>query len=282
MGRRRDTPDFLRSNKFPALEYQPKTQERELTGKLIASTSAKEREALGQNLLDEICRSLKIPRARLRVFEERQPHKLRGGKLAYKLYGLYRCESAVIEIANLTSIRKQVVAGKTFLDTLIHELMHHIDRKFLRIPSTPHSPGFYARIEDLKTKLMRVKGGEQASPQEAAWQKPENLTRAFEMAAADARSRNDHQEPGKPSTTVSGESRAETRNPRRTSPGESRVSASPPSRDAGAKKPPAKPPRSRGEENISPNHPPKDASAEKEPQLSFDFQFLQSTLDKQY
>ena len=38
--------------------------------------------------------------------------------------------------------------------------MHHIDRKFLRIPSTPHSPGFYARIEDLKSKLMRKKGGE--------------------------------------------------------------------------------------------------------------------------
>ena len=267
MGRRRDTPDFTRSNKFPALEYQPKAQERELTGKLIASTSAKEREALGQKLLDEICRSLKIPRARLRVFAERQPHKLRGGKLAYKLYGVYRCDSAVIEIANLTSIRKQVVAGKTFLDTLIHELMHHIDRKFLRIPSTPHSPGFYARIEDLKTKLMRVKDWERASPQEAAWQKPENLTRAFEMAAADARSRNDYQNREQPSEAA----RSEARDPSWTPPGESRVSASPPSRDVDAKKPRKKPLRTQGEENVSSNHPPKDVSEEKEPQLSFDF-----------
>ena len=267
MGRRRDTPDFTRSNKFPTLEYQPASLERELTSRLIASTSAREREALGQNLLDEICRSLKIPRARLRVFEERQPHKLRGGKLAYKLYGVYRCDSAVIEIANLTSIRKQIVAGKTFLDTLIHELMHHIDRKFLRIPSTPHSPGFYARIEDLKTKLMRGRGGERASPQEAAWQKPENLTRAFEMAAADARSRNDHQNREQPSEAA----RSEARNPSWTPLGESRVSASSPSRDVDAKKPHQKPPRTRGEENISPNHPPKDASGEKEPQLLFNF-----------
>ena len=136
MGRRRDTPDFTRSNKLPALKYQPTSQERELTGKLIASTSAHEREALGQKLLDNICRALKISRTRLRVSDERQPHKLRGGKLAYKLYGVYYCENAVIEIANLTSIREQVVAGKTFLDTLIHELMHHIDRKIS--PNTIH------------------------------------------------------------------------------------------------------------------------------------------------
>ncbi len=168
MGRRRDSPDFIRSNKIPALDYRPAARERELTRKLIASTSAGEREVLGQNLLDSICRSLKIPRVRLRVFEKRQPHKLRDGKLAYKLFGVYYCDSAIIEIANLTSIRKQTVAGKTFLDTLIHELMHHVDRKFLRIPSTPHSYGFYARIADLKNKLMRAKGAEHPSSQEAA------------------------------------------------------------------------------------------------------------------
>ncbi len=271
MGRRRDTPDFTRSNKIPALEYQPKAQERELTSRLIASRSASEREALGQNLLDGICRSLKISRARLRVFEERQPHKLRGGRLAYKLYGVYHCDSAVIEIANLTSIRKQVVAGKTFLDTLIHELMHHIDRKLLRIPSTPHGPGFYARIEDLKAKLMRGRGGEREAPQEAAWQKPKDLTAALESAAADARSRNDHSNREQPSEAVSGESRVETRNSRSALPEESDSLAQAPLVDANAENPPQKPPRARGEESISANHPPKDASGEKEPQLSFDF-----------
>ncbi len=271
MGRRRDTPDFTRSNKIPALEYHPAPGERELTGRLIASTSAREREALGQELLDNICRNLKIPRARLRVFEERQPHKLRGGKLAYKLYGVYRCDSAVIEIANLTSIRKQVVAGKTFLDTLIHELMHHIDRKLLRIPSTPHSPGFYARIEDLKTKLMRTRGGERASPQEAAWQRPKNLTAALETAVTDVRSRNDHQNRQQPNEAVSGGSRDEARNPRWAPPGESEHLAQAPPEETGAKKPRKKPPCTQGEERISTNHPQKDASAEKEPQLSFDF-----------
>lgn len=271
MGRRRDTPDFTRSNKIPALEYQPKARERELTRKLIASTSASEREALGQKLLDNICRSLKISRARLRVFEERQPHKLRGGRLAYKLYGVYHCDSAVIEIANLTSIRKQVVAGKTFLDTLVHELMHHIDRKFLRIPSTPHSPGFYARIEDLKAKLMRGRSTDRTSPQEAAWEKPYNLTAALETAVTDARSRNDRPNREQPDEAISGERRAETRTPRWIPPGESDSPAQAPLVDASAENPPKNPPRIQGEERVSPNHPQNDASAEKEPQLSFDF-----------
>ena len=264
MGRRRNTPDFTRSNKFPALEYRPTDEERELTRKLIESTSAREREALGQKLLDNICRSLKISRARLRVINERQPHEMYEGKLAYKLYGVYHCRKETIEIANLTSIRKQIVAGKTFLDTLIHELMHHIDRKFLRIPSTPHSPGFYARIEDLKAKLMRIRGGERASSQEAVWQKPENLTRAFEMAAADVKSRNDSQEPGRPNAA----SRPETRKPRWPPPGQSELPTHARPEEA---KSPQKPPRTRGEEDISSNHLQKGASGEKEPQLSFDF-----------
>lgn len=263
MGRRRDTPDFTRSNKFPALEYRPKAQERELTRKLIESQSAREREALGQELLDSICRSLEIPRARLRVINERQPHEMYEGKLAYKLYGVYHCRSAMIEIANLTSIRKQVVAGKTFLDTLIHELMHHIDRKFLRIPSTPHSPGFYARIEDLKAKLMRMRGGDRTSPQETAWQRPRDLTAALESAISSAQAGNAPQNPGNPVPAA----RPETRKPRWTPPGESELPTHAKPEESSATE---KPPRTE-EEPASANHPQKGASGEKEPQLSFDF-----------
>ncbi len=271
MGRRRDTPDFMRSNKLPALEYRPAAQERELTGKLIVSTSADEREALGQKLLDNICRSLKIPRARLRVFEKRQPHKLHGGKLAYKLYGVYHCDSALIEIANLTSIRKQVVAGKTFLDTLIHELMHHIDRKFLRIPSTPHSPGFYARIEDLKTKLMRMKGGERASSQDAPWERPRDLTAALEAEAANARGRNKSQDRQQPNEASPEDVRPEARKSRLSPQDVTQPLFPAPPGEPSAAKPRKKPPRARGGVSTSPKNPQKVVSGEKEPQLSFDF-----------
>ena len=272
MGRRRDTPDFTRSNKLSALKYQPTSQERELTRRLIASTSAHEREALGQKLLDDICRALKISRTRLRVSDERQPHKLRGGKLAYKLYGAYYCASEMIEIANLTSIREQVVAGKTFLDTLIHELMHHVDRQFLRIPSTPHSPGFYARIEDLKANLMRKKGKEEPSPQETAWQRPKDLKAALDMAISGARLRDQRPSRSRPHEATPDDIAPEKRKPRWTPQGESVSPAHALPEDAGSKNPLQKPPRTQGSESISPNHPEKDASMEKEPQLSFDFQ----------
>lgn len=189
MGRRRDTPDFIRSNGLPSLNYRPSPQERELSRRLIASTRASEREDLGQKLLDSVCRAMKIPPARLRVLDDRQPHKLRGGKLAYKEYGVYYFENGTIGIANLTAVREQVVAGKTFFDTLVHELMHHVDRKLLGIPSTPHSPGFYARIDDLKARLARAKGRERPPAKRAAWERPENLKAALETAASAARRR---------------------------------------------------------------------------------------------
>ncbi len=272
MGRRRDTPDFTRSNKLFSLKYQPAAEERKLTRRLIASTSAYEREVLGQKLLDDICRALKISRTRLRVSDERQPHKLRGGKLAYKLYGAYYCASEMIEIANLTSIREQVVAGKTFLDTLIHELMHHIDRQFLRIPSTPHSPGFYARIEDLKAKLMRKKGKEEPSPQETAWQRPKDLKAALDMAISGARLRDQRPSRSRPHEATPDDIAPEKRKPRWTPQGESVSPAHTLPEEAGAANPPKKPIHSAGRESTPPKHPEKDASAQKEPQMSFDFQ----------
>ena len=189
MGRRRDTPDFTRSSRLLSLNYRPSPEEHSLARRLIASTRASEREALGQKLIDGVCRAMNIPPARLRVLDDRQPHKLRGGKLAYKEYGVYYFGNAAIGIANLTAVREQVVAGRTFFDTLVHELMHHIDRKLLGIPSTPHSPGFYARIDDLKARLARAKGRERPPPKGGAWERPGNLKAAFETAVSAARRR---------------------------------------------------------------------------------------------
>ena len=167
---------------------------------------------------------------------------------------------------------KQVVAGKTFLDTLIHELMHHIDRKFLRIPSTPHSPGFYARIEDLKAKLMRKKGKEEPSPQETAWQRPKDLKAALEMAISGGRSRGERPSRGRPHETTPADIAPEKRKPRWTPQGESVSPAhAPPERCRLKESTRKKPLRTQGSESISLNHPEKDASGEKEPQLSFDF-----------
>ena len=91
------------------------------------------------------------------------------------------------------------MAGRTFFDTLVHELMHHIDRKLLGIPSTPHSPGFYARVDDLKARLARAKGRERRPPKGGAWERPGNLKAAFETAVSAARRRSGRADAALPS-----------------------------------------------------------------------------------
>jgi hypothetical protein len=134
-----------------------------------------------------------VPSVRLRVQDVHQPHKKSEGRLAYKEYGAYYLDEQVIRISNLTSVRGKVVAGKTFFDTLIHEFMHHIDRKLLNLPSTPHSPGFYNRIDDLKRKLLGL--GRAASPEESRggqWETPpKGLLAAVERAAREVKERGD-------------------------------------------------------------------------------------------
>ncbi len=187
MSRRQNSPDFERSSRIRSLPYQAAREERTLSQRLVASERAAEREALGQRLLNAVCQDLRLPLVRLRVLESHQPHRMRDGVLAYKEYGAYYLEDHAISIANLTAVRGKVVASKTFFDTLIHEFMHHLDRKLLKIPSTPHSPGFYQRIEEMKRKLLR----DDALPPVARntpWNKsPKNLLGALDDEVITAR-----------------------------------------------------------------------------------------------
>ena len=44
-----------------------------------------------------------------------------------------------------TAQRRQVVAFRTFLRTLLHEVCHHLDYDLLRLPDSFHTEGFYKR-----------------------------------------------------------------------------------------------------------------------------------------
>jgi hypothetical protein len=48
-----------------------------------------------------------------------------------------------------TARRGQVVAFKTFLRTLLHELCHHLDYEHLNLPRSLHTDGFYKRESSL-------------------------------------------------------------------------------------------------------------------------------------
>jgi hypothetical protein len=106
-----------------------------------------EAERLGQALLDDLTARLKVPRIRVRVLSVRP-----SGNWG-ELHGLYEpFEDGTPPLITLwmrTVARKQVVAFKTFLRTLLHELCHHLDYELYRLPETFHTEGFYKRESSL-------------------------------------------------------------------------------------------------------------------------------------
>jgi len=78
-----------------------------------------------------------------------------------ELHGLYvpakGRASAVITVWMRTAQRRQVVAFRSFLRTLLHEICHHLDYELFKLPDSFHTEGFYKRESSLFHQLM---GGE--------------------------------------------------------------------------------------------------------------------------
>ncbi len=66
-----------------------------------------------------------------------------------ELHGLYEPAEgkrrARITVWMRTAKRKQVVAFKTFLRTVLHELCHHLDYEYFQLDDSFHTEGFYQR-----------------------------------------------------------------------------------------------------------------------------------------
>ena len=61
--------------------------------------------------------------------------------------------SAVISVWMRTAQRRQVVAFRTFLRTLLHEICHHLDYELYNLPESFHTEGFYKRESSLFHQL---------------------------------------------------------------------------------------------------------------------------------
>jgi hypothetical protein len=100
-----------------------------------------------QQLVSLICKQLSVATARVHV-EGTRPHDARG-----ELHGLYQAASGTapdrITVWMRTARRGDVVAIRTFLRTLLHEVGHHLDGRLLGLPSSFHSKGFYQRESSL-------------------------------------------------------------------------------------------------------------------------------------
>ena len=95
---------------------------------------------------------LGVPDVRVKVFAVR-PHDDEG-----ELHGAYTpaCgrRRPLIELWMRTARRKRIVAFRTFLRTLLHEMCHHLDYTLLGLEDSLHTQGFYQREASLFRQLV--------------------------------------------------------------------------------------------------------------------------------
>jgi hypothetical protein len=102
-------------------------------------------------LCNRLFDALAVPRVVVKVLS-RRPRDHEG-----ELHGLYTWEdgkSAQIEVWMRTAEQRRVVAFRTFLRTLLHEVCHHLDYTYLGLDDTFHTEGFFRRESSLFRQLV--------------------------------------------------------------------------------------------------------------------------------
>jgi len=107
---------------------------------------------LSQQITDGVVAQLRVPPLRIQVLAVRPSHDWG------ELHGLYLPEedgkTAKIQLWMSTAKHKRVVAFKSYLRTLLHEICHHLDYEFYKFPETFHTEGFYNRESSLFRQLV--------------------------------------------------------------------------------------------------------------------------------
>lgn len=104
-----------------------------------------------QHLCDSLLAQLACPAVQVRIARQRPADDYQ------ELYGLYEPfedRPARITLWMLTARRQQIVAFRTFLRTLLHELCHHLDYEYFQWEESFHTEGFYRRESDLFKQLV--------------------------------------------------------------------------------------------------------------------------------
>ena len=149
---------YRRSQLATGLPVRPTAVARGLALRVLdTGDTAAERERIGQHLVDELNRAAGLPACQVVVPDRPQVHRHDGRRLQSKTYGYYSFRSgpqgslawARIRIYHRTAIQQRVITAKVFLNTLLHEWLHHYDFHGLRLPRSYHTSGFFARLRAL-------------------------------------------------------------------------------------------------------------------------------------
>jgi hypothetical protein len=147
--RQSDDIKYLRLKTVDKLQLDAKK-----LGEILESEKLGEVQLICQQIVNEIISQIKAPPVNVEVLSVR-PSDDWG-----ELHGLYLPEddgeTARIQVWMRTAKHKRVVAFKSFLRTLLHELCHHLDYEHFGFPETFHTEGFYSRESSLFKQIFVV------------------------------------------------------------------------------------------------------------------------------
>ena len=136
--------NIKKSNKFSTVDYSDFSHE-EYHALLHSGSKVEPRTKASQILLDYLCDKYGIPRCKVYVYNMSYDPILGFTKM-----GLYHNKN--IDLWNDCHHRVPCDI-RTFINTLLHEFMHHYDYYYLKLPDSVHCKGFESRIRDLRQKL---------------------------------------------------------------------------------------------------------------------------------
>jgi hypothetical protein len=135
------------------------------SGKRLATAKA------ASALLLALCKQLGAPPVRVTVRTVRP--EVRGGEL----HGLYtfaeKGTAPTIDVWMKTSAQERVVRFRTFLRTLLHEIVHHLDVTVFGLEDSFHNEGFFRRESSLLRQLIARPA---PKPERAGRPQPAQLT----------------------------------------------------------------------------------------------------------
>jgi len=145
-----DRSDSVTSLKLPqAASLRPLVQ---AISQALQQEDRKATESAAGAFTEHLLRALRVSLVDVKVLAKRPSN--RWGEL----HGLYEPSDGrarpLLTVWMRTAQRKEVVAFKTFLRTLLHEIGHHLDYELLGLEDSFHTQGFYQRESSLYHQLV--------------------------------------------------------------------------------------------------------------------------------
>jgi hypothetical protein len=121
-----------------------------------------------------VCRNLKVEPLVVKISSRRPSNSTQ------ELHGLYEWtegETAVLTVWMKTAVKGQVVAFKSFLRTVLHELCHHLDYRHFGLAESFHTEGFFKRESSLYRQIVpeELQGSGKVKKQKSSGKEPDQM-----------------------------------------------------------------------------------------------------------